>query len=155
MSDATVNRSYTIGQLARAAGVPTSTVRYYERARLIRTASRSEANYRVYDSAALERLVFIRAAQAIGFTLEDIAALLDFRDGTSPPCKEVQTMIETRLSEVDRRSKELAHVQAILKASLRKCRQAEQSGRCEVIERLKTVSASAPGKIRRQRTPRS
>src|SRR2546428_13599355 len=98
---------YTIGQLAQAAGVPTSTVRFYERARLLRPGSRTDANYRIYDPPALERLVFIRAAQAIGFTLEDITSLLNFRDGKTAPCKEVQEMIEARLAELDRRSKEL------------------------------------------------
>jgi len=148
---------YSIGQLARAAGVPTSTVRYYERARLLRPGSRTEANYRVFDAAALVRLVFIRAAQAIGFTLEDITALLDFREGKTAPCREVQTLIEARLSDLERRAKELNQVRGVLKSSLRMCRQAERSGRCEVIERLKVVSTSAASRNvpRRRRAPRS
>ena len=64
--------SLTIGQIAKAAGVPTSTVRYYERAGLLRPTSRTAANYRVYSAGDLERLRFIRAAQATGFQLEDV-----------------------------------------------------------------------------------
>ena len=85
--------SYTIGQLAREADVPTSTVRYYERRGLLRPDGRSEGNYRMYGEATLERLLFVRSAQVAGFTLTDITALLDFRDGDAAPCKEVQDLI--------------------------------------------------------------
>ena len=77
---------YTIGQLARAAGVPTSTVRYYERIGLVRPAGRTAGNYRVYGEEALECLRFIRAAQATGFALEDISALLNCRRDNTAVC---------------------------------------------------------------------
>ena len=66
---------YTIGQLAKEANVPTSTVRYYERVGHLQPDGRSSGNYRVYSPAALKRLRFIRAAQATGFTLDDITTL--------------------------------------------------------------------------------
>jgi len=94
---------FTIGRLARAAGVPTSTVRYYERSRLLHPEGRTDGNYRVYGTTALENLRFIRAAQAIGLTLENTATLLDFRDGRTAPFREVQTLIEERLSEMRKR----------------------------------------------------
>ncbi len=140
---------YTIGRLARAAGVRASTVRFYERRRLLSPDARTEGNYRVYGPTALERLRFIRAAQANGFSLEDIAALLKFRDGTTAPCPEVQTLIEERLSDLDRRVEELRQVQEILRASLTACRRAERSNRCRVIEGLTVASAvGAPGSSR-------
>ena len=134
---------YTIGRLAREAGVPASTVRYYERSRLLQPDGRTEGNYRVYGPGALERLRFIRAAQVIGLTLEDITTLLDFRDGRTAPCREVQTLIEERLSELKKRLVELRHVEAVLHSSLQMCRRTELRGRCEVIEKLK-VAASSP-----------
>ena len=134
---------YTIGRLAQEVGVPASTVRYYERSRLLRSDDRTEGNYRIYGPEALERLRFIRAAQAIGLTLEDITTLLDFRDGRTAPCREVQTLIEERLSELKKRLEQLHHVQAILHSSLQMCRRTERRGRCEVIEKLK-VAASSP-----------
>lgn len=70
-----MNMTYTIGQLARAVGVPTSTVRYYERIGLLQPDGRTAGNYRLYGKEALECLRFIRAAQATGFTLEDITHL--------------------------------------------------------------------------------
>ncbi|MCI0409282.1 MAG: MerR family DNA-binding protein, partial [Acidobacteria bacterium] len=67
--------------------------------------------------------------------------LLNFRDGRTASCREVQTMIEARLTDLDRRARELAQIRAVLKSSLRMCRRVERSGRCEVIEKLKVVSA--------------
>ena len=135
--------SYTIGQLAQTTGVPTSTVRYYERVGLLRPRGRTGANYRMYDAEACERLRFIRAAQATGFTLEDISALLNLRDGTTAVCQAVQTLIEERLSDVAKRMTDLRHVQRVLKSSLNMCRQSGRDGRCEVIEQL-TMASSAP-----------
>ena len=133
---------YTIGELARAVEVPTSTVRYYERAGLVRPDGRTGGNYRVYGGSALERLRFIRAAQATGFTLDDVAALLALCDGKVAPCEEVQDLINRRLVELEKRVEELRHVRRVLQSSLKMCREAQPTGRCQVIERLKQASVS-------------
>jgi len=72
---------FAISQLAVGANVPTSTVRYYERRRLLEPTTRSSGNNRMYDCETLERLLFIRSAQHAGFTLSDSSSLLEFRDG--------------------------------------------------------------------------
>jgi DNA-binding transcriptional MerR regulator len=133
---------YTIGQLAKDAHVPTSTVRYYERVGLLQPEGRSSGNYRVYGSAALKRLRFIRAAQATGFTLDDVTALLSLRDGMTAPCKEVQTLIEDRLADMEQRLADLQHVQRVLKSSLKLCRRSERSGRCRMIDDLSAAAGS-------------
>ena len=143
-----VTRSYSIGQLARAADVLTSTLRYYERTGLLQPAGRAGGNYRAYGLEELERLRFIRAAQASGFALKDVATMLSLRDRTSEPCTEVQELIRARLGDVAERAKDLRRVERVLRASLRMCREHEREGRCEVIEKL---SGSAPGKRTRQR----
>jgi len=153
-------RPYTIGQLARAAGVPTSTLRYYERARILRPDGRSGGNYRVYGPAALERLRFIRAAQANGFTLEDIAALLDFQDGATARCRAVQRLIRDRLADLRRRQEQMRELEAVLRSSLKVCRRFERTGRCEVIDHLKrsAVSVAAPHRHKHggtEKAPRS
>lgn len=132
----TMGQAYTIGELARAAGVPTTTVRFYERQRLLVPDARSGSNYRLYGAASLDRLRFIRSAQAAGFTLGDIRSLLDFKDGATPPCREVQALIESRLKLVAEQLEHLHHVQAVLGKWLTMCRKAERSGRCRVIEGL-------------------
>jgi MerR family mercuric resistance operon transcriptional regulator len=131
----------TIGELAEAAQVPTSTVRFYEREGLLRPSGRSASNYRLYAEADLERLRFIRAAQATGFTLGDAKALL--RPG---PCSQVQSLIESRLREVSRRMAELLRVKRVLERSLRTCQEHAPSGRCKVVDDL---SSSARRKARR------
>ena len=65
----------TIGQVARTAGVATPTLRYYEQEGLLSPTTRSRAGYRLYDEQAVEQLRFIRSAQAVGFTLDDIRTL--------------------------------------------------------------------------------
>ncbi len=127
----------TIGALAKAAGVPTSTVRYYERKRLLRPSGRSASNYRLYSDEDLERLRFIRAAQATGFTLEDVTKLL-----RPAPCGKVQGLIEERLTRVAGRMKELRHVQKVLRASLRECHEHEETGRCRVVDELTATARS-------------
>lgn len=124
-------RLFTIGELARAAEVPTSTVRYYEREGILRPAGRSASNYRLYSAQDVERLRFIRAAQATGFTLKDVTELL-----RPAPCGKVQGLIEHRLESVAERMRHLRHVQRVLRRSLDECHRHERSGRCRVIDDL-------------------
>lgn len=133
----------TIGQLAREVGLPTSTIRYYEREGLIAAPARSGGNYRLYDGSAGERLRFIRAAQATGFTLSDIRTLLRYRDGHLAPCAEVRELIETRLQEVHQRLTELRHVQGVLESFLQLCREGEGSDPCRVMDTLDLAEPTA------------
>jgi len=126
----------TIGELADAAGVPTTTVRFYERRGLIAPDGRSESNYRLYGEESLERLRFIVAAKDAGFALGDIRALLDFDDGVTAPCREVQELIEQRLARTRAQMERLGEIDEHLSSWLRACKRAEKEGRCEVVERL-------------------
>ena len=127
-----------INELAKAAGVAASTIRYYERVGILRPSGRSAANYRLYSVQELERLRFIRAAQATDFTIEDIKQLL-----RPAACGRVQGLIEQRLAEVEERTRELRHVRRVLRASLEECRTHEASGRCKVVDEL-TAASRAP-----------
>ncbi len=129
---------FTIGELAKSAGVPTSTVRYYEREGILKPSGRSASNYRLYSEEDLYRLRFIRAAQATGFTLADVTVLL-----RPAPCGNVQERIENRLEQVAKRMSELRHVQRVLRRSLETCREHQRSGRCRVVDTL-SASARAP-----------
>jgi MerR family mercuric resistance operon transcriptional regulator len=135
-----MSRRYTISQLAHAAEVPTTTVRYYERIGLVQPEDRSVGNYRLYSDESLRKLKFIRTAQAIGFTLDDVKALLSTPDSSAASCRQVQSLIEERLAEVAQRLKDLRHVQQVLKSALAKCRETERAGCCHVIETLRETS---------------
>ena len=131
-----MSQQYTIGQLAKAVKIPITTIRYYERIGLIEAENRSVGNYRLYDGMSLRRLKFIRAAQAIGFTLDNVRALLGEGDST-PCCGDVEQLIEDRLAEIDLRLKDLRQVQRVLKKSLAKCRSSDPHCACQVLESLK------------------
>lgn len=131
-----MDAGYTIGQVAKAAAVPTSTVRYYERRGLLRPSSRSDGNYRLYDDNALRTLCFVRSAQAAGFTLANIALLLRFRDGDPAPCRKVQELTKTRLARVAEQMEQLRAVDTMLRRWLQACRRAGRSGRCVLLDGL-------------------
>ena len=123
----------TIGLIVESAGVATSTLRFYEREGLLEPADRSPAGYRLYDPNAVEQLRFIRSAQSVGFSLEDIKALLALDERTS--CKQVQGMIEDRLADVARRIAEVKSVQRTLHKALNRCRKSRRG--CPVLSDLR------------------
>ena len=131
-----MSTTYTIGRLAKAANVPTSTVRYYERVGLLTPSHRSGGNYRIYDAADLDRLRFIKAAQGTGFTLDNIRVLMGLESGTTHVCDEVQDLLTHRLADVEQQMKDLKRVQGVLRASLKLCRSDTADNRCKVIEHL-------------------
>jgi DNA-binding transcriptional MerR regulator len=96
-----------IGEAADRAGLSTKALRYYERVGLIDEPDRTAAGYRDYPDSVLERLRFIRAAQAVGLTLGEIRGVIAFRDQGSPPCGHVLELIEGRAADLDRRIAEL------------------------------------------------
>jgi DNA-binding transcriptional MerR regulator len=129
-------KRYTISQLARAANVPISTLRYYERVGLVCPTERADNNYRVYSAQTLQTIRFIRAAQAAGFTLDDIRALLGLQAGNTALCKDVEPLIEKRLQDVSRRIKDMRHVQRMLKSFLEMCHTQEEDAACPVVDTL-------------------
>ncbi|MGY1732155.1 heavy metal-responsive transcriptional regulator [Geodermatophilus sp. SYSU D01045] len=98
---ATAVRGLRVAELASAAGVPTDTVRYYERVGLLPEPERTASGYRSYDAGAVDRLRFIRGAQRLGLRLSDIRALLDVRDTGTCPCEPAEQLLRRRLAEVD------------------------------------------------------
>jgi len=129
-----MDQGYTIGGLAEAAGVPRSTIRFYERRGLLRPAGRTRGNYRKYDRAGLDRLRFIKTAKATGFSLDDIAVLLELGEDGEVSCGEVQALIQARLSQLRQRLNELRHVQRVLNRALRECQASQASKACAVIQ---------------------
>jgi DNA-binding transcriptional MerR regulator len=132
----------TIGELARRLEIASSTIRYYERIGLLPPEERSPGNYRLYGPTSLRRLRFIRAAQSIGFTLDDVKTLVRGQSGSSPSCGRVQQLIEKRLAEIETQLQNLGQVRKLLKSSLRKCRETPQASCCHVITALEIRSGS-------------
>ena len=136
-----MTQQYTIGQLARAAGVPTTTLRYYERTGLVRPTTRAENQYRLYTEQTLQVIRFIRAAQAAGFTLDDVRTLLALHSGDLALCKDVQPLIAKRLAEVSQRLKEMRRIQRLLQSFLATCHAQDQDALCHVVDSLSSSAS--------------
>ena len=132
----TMNNQITIGELARRGGVADSTVRYYERKGLLLPSGRTQSNYRIYGPDSVQRLHFIRSAQASGLSLEDIQMLLDFRDGIPAPCAEVQAVIDSRLEQIRRQVRDLQIVQQTLERFGESCAGTGSKEPCPVLDEI-------------------
>ncbi len=137
-------RLMTIGKVAQATGVTTHTLRYYQKEGILTPKVRNGAGYRLYDAEALERLQFVRSAQAVGFTLDDIRTLLSLDAGNAKSSQaEVQGLLKQRLVEVNEKMKDLKRVQAALGRALDQCQRS--NGECTVLSELR------PNKSKRRR----
>lgn len=96
-----------IGEVADAVGMPTQTIRFYERKGLLPQPRRGPNGYREYDASTLTRLQFIRSGQAAGLTLVEIATILDLRREGVTPCTHVHALLSTKLLDVQTRQREL------------------------------------------------
>jgi DNA-binding transcriptional MerR regulator len=105
--NATSKEFLRAGELAKAAGVSTDTLRHYERKGVLAAPRRSPNGYREYPAEALERVRLVRRALAIGFTLDELARILKVRDRGGAPCSEVRALAAERLSDVETRLSEL------------------------------------------------
>jgi DNA-binding transcriptional MerR regulator len=96
-----------IGDVSRLSGIGVEALRFYERSGLIDKPSRTESGYRVYSPEILDRLAFIKRAQVLGFSLDEINKIIgDARAGHSP-CEEVREIVRRRLEELDERVREM------------------------------------------------
>ncbi len=88
------------GSLAKAAGVSPDTIRHYERIGVLPLATRTESGYRVYPASAVERVLVVRRALRIGFTLAELAEVLRARDAGGTPCRRVYQLAQQKLKGV-------------------------------------------------------
>jgi DNA-binding transcriptional MerR regulator len=100
-------RAMRIGELAGELGLNPRTVRYYETIGLLPAPERTGGNYRAYNSGDLERLRFIRAAQRLGLTLDEIREVLAFAERGEPPCGFVRERLRREVAAIDARIAEL------------------------------------------------
>lgn len=145
-------RGLRIGEVAKASGVGVETLRFYERRGLLGRPRRTAGNYRVYDGEVLERLAFIKRAQAVGFTLDEIGQILAESVGGRLPCQHVRELARRKLEELDRRLAELRRYRAELARTLREWdARGEEGGRvCGLIEHSTLTSPEPPARAFRR-----
>jgi len=108
-----------IGQVALRSGVPAPTIRFYETKKLISAPSRSRAGYRQYSDRVLDELGFIRRAQQLDLTLDEIREILALGRAGKRPCERVSAICDAHLAAIDRRLAELQSFRDNLQAARR------------------------------------
>ncbi|BAY44408.1 MerR family transcriptional regulator [Scytonema sp. HK-05] len=96
-----------IGQVTALSGVPIRTIRYYESLGLIQSLGRTEGGFRQFSSDVLTRLYFIKRAQSLGLSLQEIGEILQVYDGGKPACDDIQQKLKDKISEIDRQIEQL------------------------------------------------
>lgn len=129
-----MTREFTIGEIARQAGVNVRTIRYYEQRGMLAEPRRSAAGYRKYSRETLTRIRFIRRAQHLGFTLAEIENLIALRD--RPDHRPIHAMAAARLHGVEEDLRRLAQVKETLQASLEDCDRAGSNLTCLILRAL-------------------
>lgn len=128
------------GELAKAAGVSTDTLRHYERKGVLRRPRRAANGYRQYPPDELERVLLVRRALAFGFTLDELARVLSARDRGAPPCKEVRALAAGKLAEVEERLAQLLELRDELRATLKdwdgRLARTQDGGRAALLDTL-------------------
>ena len=124
----------TISGLARAAGVNVETIRFYQRRGLLIEPDKPLGGIRRYGEAEVARMLFIKAAQRIGFTLDEIAQLLQLDDGTH--CSEARAIAEHKLADVRQRLADLQRMETALAQLVDRCAASRGTVSCPLIEAL-------------------
>jgi len=122
----------TIGRLAKAANVNIETIRYYQRVNLITEPTKPETGYRQYDLDVITRINFIKRAQKLGFSLKEIAELLDMGDGH---CSDIKERAEEKRQTIEKQIEDLTSLRQTLDSLIHSC---DTSGNihCPIVETL-------------------
>ena len=135
------NAGLTIGDVADAAGVGIETIRYYERRGLVPQPGKAAGAYRRYGAGHVDRIRFIKRAQALGFSLEEIETLLALEDGTDR--RSIRRIATARLEETRRRIADLRRIEGVLAHLLHECEAHTKAHHCPIIAAITTGDPAA------------
>jgi len=137
-----VSHEIKIGQVANASGLSIDTIRFYEKQGLLKRSPRTEGGFRLFGAGDIETLKFVRKAQELGFSLNQIRELLILRADHVPACSHVKELLDQKLTAVEQKITELRNLELSLKRALRKCKRelrTAESGHencCPVLEEI-------------------
>ena len=129
-----MNDQLTIGNLARAAGVNVETIRYYQRRGLLYEPVKPLGGHRRYPARTAMRVRFVKRAQQLGFTLEEVKGLLLLDDGQS--CRETRLLAEDKLAKIEARIGDLSRMRKLLKRLIAECAEGNRPRSCPIITAL-------------------
>jgi MerR family copper efflux transcriptional regulator len=126
----------TIGDLAKTAGVNVQTIRYYERRGILAPPRRTRAGYREYESEAARRVRFVKRAQELGFSLDEIQDLLNLRVDDPASCGALESQVHAKISDVEGKIRELRNLKHVLQHLRGACAGRTRTVECPVLEML-------------------
>lgn len=129
----------SIGKLAKTAGVNLQTIRYYERIRLLPKPKTKESGYREYTEQDLSRLIFIKKAKELGFSLKEIAQLLALKVDKRKTCADVREMAESSIVMIQEKIETLKNFAEALKKLSAQCHGSGPTSECPILEFLNGV----------------
>lgn len=138
------DNEYTVGILANRAGVDIQTVHYYERRKLLLPVGRTVAMYRLYNEESLKRLLFIRRAKEMGFTLVEVKALLDLSVESPESCDSVKQKALGKLRDVEEKIQALGSLRKVLNDLIDSCERRSPTEACPI---LKSVEVEVAEKV--------
>ena len=127
----------TIGALAKSTAVNTETIRYYQNRGLLAIPKKALGGIRRYSAEDAQRIRFIKRAQSLGFTLDEIASLLELNDGKN--CASTRQLAERKLEEIEARIADIQSIRDALKDLIAACRNKTSQRCCPIIETLGTT----------------
>ena len=136
----------TIGSFARLAGVNVETLRYYQRRGLLPQPERPYGGIRRYGADDVARVKFVKSAQNIGFTLDEVSSLLQLQDGTH--CGEARRIAEQKLTDITQRMTDLARIEQALSSLVAQCRTTRGKVSCPLIAALQAPVQTRGGRTR-------
>jgi len=107
-----------IGKVAKLSGIGIEALRFYERSGLLGRPSRTQSGYRMYDPEVLERLDFIKRAQVLGFSLDEIKQIIVEKQAGQSPCAEIREIVRTRLRDLDEQMRQMRRYRKDLATTL-------------------------------------
>lgn len=140
-------RRLLAGEAAKELGVGVQTLHFYEQQGIIQRPPRSESGYRLYTPEIIERVRFVRKAQALGFSLDEIKEILGLAQRGTSPCGTVQRALGEKLRDVDRRLEELrsfrAELAALIKQSAALSKHTAEAQVCSIVEEASPLPLSS------------
>lgn len=130
----------TIGAFAKAADVNVETIRYYQRKGLLPEPVRPPGSIRRYGQGDVDRVRFVKSAQRLGFSLDEIAQLLRLEDGTN--CHDAAEIAAHHLGDVRKRLNDLLRIEVVLSGLIRECRTRPDNVSCPLIATLHSADGS-------------
>ena len=129
-------QSLTIGALSEQTAVKIETIRFYERLGILPAPPRSTGGHRLYSKDHKQRLTFIRRARELGFSLNEIRALLGLDDGRRTTCAKAKIITELHIADIRRRIKELKRLECALSKMVARCPPGNETPDCPIIDAL-------------------